>query len=102
MSQYRVEIVGNRSVQEDLVDLLDGERVGRQRTLFPEAQGVGRAGERRGDHVWPEENFVMVIYCDEAEARTLVRIVSALHGRFPDEGLAIFATRGVELSELGE
>lgn len=97
MSTYRVEIIGNRSIQEDLVDLLSGEGVGGHRTVFPEAQGIGRSGPRRGDHVWPEENFVMVVYCTLEEARKLKEIVGVLQQRFDTEGITFFAAQGAEL-----
>ena len=97
MSTYRVEIIGNRSIQEDLEELLRGEGAGLHRTVFPEAQGTGRSGPRRGDHVWPEENFVMVVYCGLDEAKKLEEIVSVLQERFDTEGITFFATQGAEL-----
>jgi hypothetical protein len=97
MSTYRVEIIGNRSIQDDLEDLLKGEGAGLYRTVFPEAQGTGRSGPRRGDHVWPEENFVMVVYCGLDEARKLKDIVGVLQERFDTEGITCFVTQGADL-----
>lgn len=94
----RIEVVGNRSIQEDFFDRLQAEQVGLHYTLFPEVQGAGFAGPRRGDHVWPEENFVYVAYTDEAEdARRIRTIVEELRGLFEEEGIRFFATRGADL-----
>lgn len=97
MTTYRVEIIGNRSIQEDLEELLAGENAGQYRTVFPEVQGTGFSGPRRGDHVWPEENFVMVVYCGLEEARKLRDIAAVLRERFDTEGISVFITQGADL-----
>lgn len=94
-TSLRVEVVANRAVQEDFFELIEQAGVGTHYTLWPEVQGAGGAGPRRGDHVWPEENFVFVTYVTDAEARLLREQVDSLRGRFPDEGIRIFATRSV-------
>jgi hypothetical protein len=93
----RIEVIANRSVQDDFFELLNAAEVGEHYTLFPEVQGAGHAGPRRGDHIWPEENFVYVAYVAEAEARTIREQVEALRSRFETEGIRMFATRGVDV-----
>lgn len=94
----RMEVIGNRSIQEDFFERLQAEQVGLHYTLFPEVHGAGFAGPRRGDHIWPEENFVYVAYTDEPEeARRVRAIVDDLKSVFADEGMRFFATRGVDL-----
>lgn len=94
----RMEVIGNRSIQDDFFERLKAADVGLHYTLFPQVQGSGFAGLRRGDHVWPEENFVYVAYTDEPEdARTVRSIVDDLRGVFEDEGIRFFATRGADL-----
>ena len=93
----RVEVMANRSVQEDFFDRLAEREVGQHHTLFPEVQGVGNSGPRRGDHVWPEENFVFVTYVKKAEAKVIHEIVRELKELFAGEGIKIFATEAVEL-----
>ena len=93
----RVEVMANRSVQEDFFDRLAERVVGQHHTLFPEHQGVGNSGPRRGDHVWPEENFVFVTYVKKAEAKVIHEIVRELKELFAGEGIKIFATEAVEL-----
>ncbi len=89
----RVEIIGNRSIQEDLLDLLDKYQAGKYRTIIPEVRGRGSSGPRQGDHIWPEENFIMIIFCELAEAKKIRQVVNELKEYFPDEGIKMFATR---------
>lgn len=99
MIEQRVEIVGNRSIQEDLVEMLEQAGLAQFRTVFTEVQGVGESGPRRGDHVWPEENFVLVTYCSTEEAAGIVRIVDRIRTQFPTEGIACFAVGAMSLGE---
>ncbi len=86
----RVEIVANRSVQEDLMDALAEAGVARNHTLIPVAHGTGRQGTRNGESAWPEENFILFTYCDEEEARTIAGVVAGIKAAFPDEGVKCF------------
>jgi hypothetical protein len=43
-----------------------------------------------GDAIWPEENFAMVFWCDEDEARRIERAVVAVKAQFPNEGIKLF------------
>jgi hypothetical protein len=93
----RVEVVGNRSIQADFFERIEKRGVGGHYTLFPEVQGAGHAGPRRGDHIWPEENFLYFAYVDEESARTIRDEVDALREQFEDEGVRFFATRSLDL-----
>lgn len=94
----RIEVVGNRSIQEDFFELLEREGVGLHYTLIPEAHGNGYSGMRRGDHIFPEENFVFFSWVeDEDRGRVIKDIVEELRTRFPDEGIAFFVSACVDL-----
>ncbi len=93
----RVEVIANRSVQEDFFERLRAAGVGTHYTLFPEVHGAGGAGLRRGDHVWPEENFVYITYVSLEDAGVLKRETEALRADFPDEGIRFFAVQGLEV-----
>ena len=86
----RVEIIANHSVEENILDALKYEGVGKYYTKFPSIFGVGTSGPRMGDAIWPEENFAMVIWCDEEEARGIQRAVEFVKNKFPDEGIKLF------------
>lgn len=93
----RVEVIANRSVQEDLFERLRKRGVGTHYTLLPEVQGAGDAGPRRGDHIWPEENFVFISYVDMEEAQAIKDEVHKLQQVFEDEGIRFFAVQGLAI-----
>ena len=93
----RVEVIGNRSIQEDFFDRLAEREVGQNHTLFPEVQGVGNSGPRQGNHVWPEENFVFFAYVEREEARAIKEIVMELKRVFEGEGMKFFAIEATEV-----
>lgn len=95
--KLRVEIFANRSVQEDLFERLAKKNLATHYTFIPEIQGVGHSGPRRGDHVWPEENFALITYVDEEEAREIKAAVEDLREFFPSEGITFFAAPAVDL-----
>ena len=98
----RVEIIANHSVEENILDALKFEGVGKYYTKYPSIFGVGSSGPRMGDAIWPEENFAMVIWCDEEEARGIKRAVSFVKDRFPDEGIKIFGLPAELIKNSGE
>jgi hypothetical protein len=87
---FRIEIVANHSVEENILEALVKENAGKYYTKFPSILGVGSAGPRMGDAVWPEENFALVIWCEEEEARAIERAVASVKEKFPGEGIKLF------------
>ena len=86
----RIEIIANHSVEENILDALKDHGVGKYFTLYPKIHGVGTCGPHMGDAIWPEENFVIVIWCEKAEARIIERAVAEVKEKYPDEGIKIF------------
>jgi len=86
----RIEIIANHSVEENILEALKKEDAGKYYTKFPSILGVGSAGSRMGDAIWPEENFAMVIWCEEDEARAIKRAVDSVKEKFPGEGIKLF------------
>jgi hypothetical protein len=86
----RVEIIANHSVEENILEALKDGGVGKFYTKYPGVFGVGSTGPRMGDAVWPEENFVLVIWCEEDEVRAIERAVAGIKAQFPDEGIKLF------------
>jgi hypothetical protein len=89
----RVEIIANHSVEENILEALKDEGVGKFYTKYPGVFGVGSAGPRMGDAIWPEENFVLVIWCEEDEVQAIERVVAKIKAQFPDEGVKLFVMR---------
>jgi len=86
----RIEIIANHSVEENILEALKAENAGKYYTQYPKILGVGRTGPRMGDSVWPEENFAIVIWCEEDEARAIQRAVASVKEKFPGEGIKLF------------
>jgi hypothetical protein len=86
----RIEIIANRSVEENILEALKDEGVGKYYTKYPAVFGVGTSGPRMGDAIWPEENFALVFWCDHEEALGIESAIAYVKERFPDEGIKIF------------
>lgn len=85
----RIEIICNNSVFEDVQELLLELRV-KAYTKIENVHGVGTEGQKWGDAVWPQENFIMTIYCGSDSLSEIVDGFRALKTRFPTEGLKLF------------
>ena len=94
----RIEIIANRSIEEDMRDLFDRKGIVKHFTKIPEVHGTGTSGPRRGDHVWPEENFILIVYCSDDEAVQIQEAVAELKLLFENEGIKAFATDSKELN----
>ena len=86
----RIEIIANRSIQEDMLDAFKKADIVKHYTLIPVVLGVGNSGPRMGDHIWPEENFSLIIYCDEPESLKIKEVISELKSFFTNEGIKLF------------
>ena len=87
----RVEIIANRSVEENILEALAKEGVAKFYTKIPNVLGVGDCGPRMGDAVWPEENFALIVWCEKEEAEGIERAIKNVKEKFPGEGIKLFA-----------
>ena len=86
----RIEIIANRSIQEDMLDAFKKADIVKHYTLIPNVLGVGNSGPRMGNHIWPEENFSITVYCNDSEAEKIKSVVLELKTFFTSEGIKIF------------
>lgn len=86
----KIEIIGNKSIEEDLFDFFKKNNIVNYYTNLPIVHGVGKKGPKLGTSYWPEENFMLIIYCDDDEAKKIVEIVNEVKLYFRDEGLKLF------------
>ena len=89
----RVEIIANQSIEADLFEAITRKGAGRCYTKIPSVMGVGNSDPKMGDHIWPEENVMIIIYCEEEEAEILQEAVEEVKELFPREGLKIFSSQ---------
>ena len=86
----RIEIIANRSIQEDMLDAFKKADIAKYYTLIPIVLGIGHSGPRMGDHIWPEENFSITVYCDDLEAEKIKSVIIELKAFFTSEGIKLF------------
>jgi delta 1-pyrroline-5-carboxylate dehydrogenase len=86
----RVEIIANRSVEDNISEALKAGDVAKFWTKVPIVHGAGSKGPRMGDPVWPEENFMMVIWCEEEEAQRIKKALEPVKAQYPNEGIKVF------------
>lgn len=86
----RLEIMANNSVEENILEAFKDDGVGKYYTKIPGVFGVGNSGPRMGDAIWPEENFILIIWCEEEEALGIKEAIMRVKERFPDEGIKLF------------
>jgi hypothetical protein len=86
----RIEVVANQSVEENILEALAKEQAGKYYTKIPHIVGVGSSGPRMGDSVWPEENIILIFWCEDDEARAIKRAIAEVKKKFPDEGIKLF------------
>ncbi|GHT50781.1 hypothetical protein FACS1894102_6480 [Spirochaetia bacterium] len=86
----RIEVIANHSVEENIFDEFKAEGVCKHYTKLNNQHGVGTSGPRMGDAVWPEENFILTVWCEEEEALGIERALKRVKARFPAEGIKMF------------
>lgn len=85
----RIEIIANHSVEQDIMELLEKAGISGY-TKIPVVHGAGDSNPKMGTSVWPEENFMLIIYAEGEPASGLKKLIEELKSRFPDEGIKYF------------
>jgi len=86
----RLEIIANQSVQEDIVTALEAGIPGLQYSLMPTVHGRGPEDWKLGTTVWPEENFLLFSYLEDAAAVQAKAILAGLKVKYPREGIKAY------------
>ena len=88
----RVEIIANHSAEEEIIAALESEELLSRFTKIPNVHGRGNSGPKRGDHIWPEENFILIVYCGDDTAERIEARVKEVKATLPGEGIRCFVT----------
>ena len=75
--KYRIEIISNQSVQDDITELLEQEIPEIEYTVIPVVHGRGRRAKKLGTTIWPEQNFLLFAYTSYEDALKAKVIVSS-------------------------
>ncbi len=94
---YRIEIISNKSVEEDIEQALEKYVGDFYYTVFPLAYGRGGDNRKLGTATWPETNFALVSYIREQDLDVVKKVISAVKKKFPDEGIKLFCVRAEDL-----
>jgi nitrogen regulatory protein PII len=86
----RVEIIANRSAQEEILDSLESAIPDFFYTLVPVVRGRGRQKRRMGTPTWPEENFLLIAYVKDEIEPTIREVIAGVKVRFPTDGIKLF------------
>lgn len=92
---YRVEIIANNSVHDEIVDALEASIPGFLYTIIPVVYGKGKENKKLGTVTWPELNFIMIAYIDDTHVPAVRAAVASIKNRFPNEGTKLFVTSEV-------
>ncbi|MDC7225074.1 MAG: hypothetical protein PQJ60_15095 [Spirochaetales bacterium] len=93
----RLEIIANNAVESDIMEALHKEGDALSYSRISPVHGEGHSQPKKGDAVWPEENFILVIYCEEETARRYKKAVGELKKQFTTEGIRLFAVPCTEI-----
>lgn len=91
MKDFRVEIIANNSVQSDLFDALDSLGLENRYTQISGVHGMGSNGGRLGTPVWPEENFILILFVNENKIEEIKKCCELIKSQYPNEGLKLIS-----------
>jgi len=97
LKRVRLELIANHTVEEALMEELEKRNVGQRYTVIRTVEGAGTSGSRMGDGVWPEENFLMILYASQEEAEVIASAVREVKSLYPIEGIKLYSTPAHEL-----
>jgi hypothetical protein len=86
----RMELMANRSVEEEIISGLESGINDFYYTLLPVVHGRGKSQYRLGTATWPETNFLLISYLDDRDSETAKDVIEEIKNRFPNEGIKIF------------
>lgn len=93
---YRVEIISNKSVEEDIIEALEQYVPDILYTTVPLVYGRGGSSYKLGTATWPETNFVMVSYIQDSDLAMVKAVIKGVKEKFSGEGIKLFIVRAEE------
>lgn len=89
MDLIRLEVFMNSSLREMMIEELKLINI-RHFTLIPDVFGEGRQEPKYGDAIWPEMNFILLMYVTQKEYEAVFNSLKLFKKEFPLEGIKIF------------
>jgi len=86
----RLEIIANRSVQDDVSQALTEKIPDFQYTMIPLVHGKGGDNFKMGSPTWPETNFVLFSWLADETEGAIRETLEAIKLQYPREGIRYF------------
>ncbi|MDR2394160.1 MAG: hypothetical protein LBD93_08410 [Treponema sp.] len=86
----RMELMANKSVEEEIIGALEAGIHHFYYTLLPVVHGKGKTQYRLSSPTWPETNFLLISYLTNQDAEMVKAVVGKIKRRFPNEGIKLF------------
>ena len=86
----RIEIIANNSVEEDILKELTLSVKNFMFTKINGVHGIGNTEPKMGNNIWPEENFILIIYCDNEEETNIRQVIEKLKKIHTIDGIKYF------------
>jgi len=90
MTMKRLELIANRSVENEIIEALETQITDFYYTLLPQIHGKGKTKYRLGTATWPEMNFLLISYLDDITAVKAKTAILSVKEKFPREGIKLF------------
>ncbi len=79
-----------QAVQDDILDALAFYEVPPHYTIIGSVYGRGNTTPKLGDSVWPEENFLLIMYCDQELVQRIEQAIELVRKKYDHEGIGFF------------
>ena len=86
----RVEIIANNSVEEDILKELTLSIKNFMYTKINGVHGVGKTEPKMGSSIWPEENFILIVYCDDQQETAVRQCIEKIKKIHTIDGIKYF------------
>ena len=94
----RMELIGCRSVEKEIVCALRESIQGLYYTLLPQIPGGDEPDYQSEAGIWTNLNFLLISYLDDENAIKAAAIIQDVKEQFPRKGIKLFF---IESSEQG-
>lgn len=79
-----------QAIQEDILDAFVFYGVPQHYTIVGSVLGRGDTTPKLGDSVWPEENFLLIMYCEQEVVQRIEQAIELVKKKYDHEGIGFF------------
>ena len=86
----RMELIGCRSVEKEIICALRDNIQGLYYTLLPQIPGGDEPDYQSETGIWTNLNFLLISFLEEKDAAKAQIIIGDIKHRFPEKGIKLF------------